>query len=473
MKDDIFTIDTLNALRPEEICSGHFGVERESLRAYADGRLALTPHPPALGNKLTNAYVTTDFSESQVEIVTPPCASVHEAYETLEALTDMVNAVLPEDEYLWPNSIPCVLPDDRDIPIARYAGAPGAEKAMVYRRSLVKKYGAKKQMFSGIHFNYSLGEEAVRKLYQKARQDRPSMTFQDFKNRLYLKIAKNYLTYRWFLIFLTGASIAAHDTFIPSCLKLMPWSDGRGSHYSKKGISFRSGSPGYKNNEALYPRYDSIDHFINDLEAFVAQGKLSEPKEFYAQARLKPAHPKEDWMGSLKRDGIMYIEIRTMDLNPFDPCGISEMDMDIVHLLLLYCLIKPVIGENSDRAEADDNERRAAEQGLDEFLVLHRNGEAVLAKTWAREIVRDIDFMNQTLKLGKDAAVAEMQKRLGDVRDDHAVALVRLVEDQGYISSMSRLAQNYKAASLQRLQHPSGAYEEALVRFKAAVPDLT
>lgn len=473
MKDEIFTIDTFKAaLMPDEMLSGNFGVERESLRAHADGQLALTPHPAALGNKLTNAYVTTDFSESQVEIVTPPCPSVHEAYQTLGALTDMVNAVLPKDEYLWPNSIPCVLPDDKAIPVARYAGAPGAEKAMQYRKNLVKKYGAKKQMFSGIHFNYSLGEEAVQKLFQSVRQHTPTLEYQDFKNRLYLKIAKNYLTYRWFLIFLTGASIAAHDTFMPSCLKLMPWSDDRGSHYSKKGISFRSGSPGYKNNEALYPRYDSIAHFIDDLEGFVAQGKLSEPKEFYAQARLKPAHPKENWLGSLKADGIRYIEIRTMDLNPFDPNGISELDMDIVHLLLLYCLLKPVIGENSDRKEADDNEWRVAEQGQDAFLVLHRNGEAILAKEWAREIVQDIGCMNRTLNLGKDAAVASMQARLGDVRDDHAAALVRLVEDQGYVYGMSHLAKQYKAESLERLQHPSGAYEETLIRYKAAVPDL-
>ncbi|MCH4073108.1 hypothetical protein [Pseudoramibacter sp.] len=474
MKDEIFTIDTLKAaLEPEEILSGNFGIERESLRAHEDGTLALTPHPAALGNKLTNAYVTTDFSESQVEIVTPPCPSVQDTYRTLGVLTDMVNAVLPEDEYLWPNSIPCVLPDDEKIPVARYFGEPGAEKAMQYRRNLVRKYGAKKQMFSGIHFNYSLGEEAVQKWFGKVQQDKPTLTVQDFKNQLYLKIAKNYLTYRWLLIELTGASIAAHDTFIPSCLKLMPWSDDRGSHYSKKGISFRSGSPGYKNNEALYPRYDSIGHFIDDLEGFVAEGKLSEPKEFYAQARLKPAHPKENWLGSLKADGIRYIEIRTMDLNPFDPYGISERDMEIVHLLLLYCLVKPVIGAASDREEADDNEWRVAEQGQDAFLVLHRNGEAILAKEWAQEIVQDIGCMNRTLNLGKDAAVASMQARLGDVRDDHAAALVRLVEDQGYVYGMSHLAKQYKAGSLERLQHPSGAYEEALIRYKAAVPDLT
>ncbi|MEY4427596.1 MAG: Glutamate--cysteine ligase, partial [Pseudomonadota bacterium] len=46
------------------------GLEKESLRVLPDGRYALTPHPAALGSALTHPHITTDFSESQVELIT-------------------------------------------------------------------------------------------------------------------------------------------------------------------------------------------------------------------------------------------------------------------------------------------------------------------------------------------------------------------------------------------------------------------
>jgi glutamate--cysteine ligase len=46
------------------------GIEKESLRVRPDGRLAATPHPKALGSALTHPHITTDFSESQLELIT-------------------------------------------------------------------------------------------------------------------------------------------------------------------------------------------------------------------------------------------------------------------------------------------------------------------------------------------------------------------------------------------------------------------
>ena len=62
--------DRLAALTPERLRGIRRGVEKESLRARSDGRLALTPHPAALGSALTHPRITTDFSESQMELVT-------------------------------------------------------------------------------------------------------------------------------------------------------------------------------------------------------------------------------------------------------------------------------------------------------------------------------------------------------------------------------------------------------------------
>ena len=60
----------LAALSADRLRAMHRGVEKESLRVDADGKLALTPHPAALGSPLMHPNITTDFSESQPELVT-------------------------------------------------------------------------------------------------------------------------------------------------------------------------------------------------------------------------------------------------------------------------------------------------------------------------------------------------------------------------------------------------------------------
>ena len=45
-----------------------FGLEKESIRVDKSGKLAQTPHPTIFGNKLKHPYITTDFSESQIEM---------------------------------------------------------------------------------------------------------------------------------------------------------------------------------------------------------------------------------------------------------------------------------------------------------------------------------------------------------------------------------------------------------------------
>lgn len=126
----------LSKLSSDEILKGSFGIEWESLRAKGDGTLSLTPHPAIFGDKLTNPLVTTDFSESQIEIITPTFDTIDEAFDTFSLLSDLVNASLPDDEYLWFQSIPCILPYWDQIPIAQYSEE--GEDSQKYREDLAK-----------------------------------------------------------------------------------------------------------------------------------------------------------------------------------------------------------------------------------------------------------------------------------------------------------------------------------------------
>jgi glutamate--cysteine ligase len=73
----------LAELSPERLRGMGRGIEKESLRAQPDGTLAMTPHPLALGSALTHARITTDFSESQVELVTGVGHSVESCLDEL------------------------------------------------------------------------------------------------------------------------------------------------------------------------------------------------------------------------------------------------------------------------------------------------------------------------------------------------------------------------------------------------------
>jgi glutamate--cysteine ligase len=111
--------ERLAALSREVLTNLRRGVEKESLRVRPDGSLATTPHPPALGSALKHPWITTDFSESQPELIT----SVHCNPEScVRELTDIHQVVYRAigDELLWASSMPCRLPDEEHLPIGLY-----------------------------------------------------------------------------------------------------------------------------------------------------------------------------------------------------------------------------------------------------------------------------------------------------------------------------------------------------------------
>ena len=437
----------LSKLTNDEILAGSFGIEWESLRAKGDGQLSLTPHPAVFGDKLTNPYVTTDFSESQIEIITPAFPTIDEAFGTFSLLSDLVNAALPDDEYLWFQSIPCILPYWDQIPIAKYSEE--GEEFQKYREDLAKKYGVKKQMISGVHFNFSFSDEFLNKLYSL---DNRNLTFKDFKNDVYLKITRNYLRYCWLIIYLTGCSIGSHKSFSHDCIHLMDAQDDFGSYYSTKGPSFRNASCGYKNLIDLHPSYDSVGEFVGDVSGFIQNGDLSEAKELYTQIRLKPKNPK-DMLNSLENDGIEYIEIRTLDINPFYKCGLVKQDMKFLHLFLIYMLVKEESDYPDWQKEAVLNEENTAERAYDDSMRLLKDGRVITLKNWASELINEMFGMCEVLGIDEFHTLELMLNRISDSDLTYGKRLLKLIERDGYINTHMILSKNNKKTSINNLEN--------------------
>lgn len=263
-------------------------------------------------------------------MVTPSFDSIEETYNFLEALQDIVSLELNE-EYLWPSSNPPMLPNDKDIPIAKM-GNPVEDE---YRHQLADKYGRKRQLLSGIHYNFSFDEQFLKKLHDIAD---PQESFKDFKDATYLKIARNLLRYRWLLIYLTGASPVFDKTYMEQCVARGESDDDKSFYYLNMN-SLRNSECGYRNEKPLYVSFDSLTEYVHDLHALIESEELLSVKEFYSPVRVKTArgkHPLEE----LLQDGIAYLELRFIDLNPLYKIGISKESMTFIHLFILYMLLK-------------------------------------------------------------------------------------------------------------------------------------
>ena len=298
------------------LLQARYGIEKESQRVTLDGELVQTDHPAPVGNRSFHPYIQTDFSETQLELITPVTESVDEVLAYLEAIHDVAQRSMSKDEMMWPFSMPPVLPEkEEDIQIAKLE----RHADVLYRRYLAREYGKRKQMVSGIHFNFEYGLDLVKQLFL-AQTEEASM--EDFKTRLYMKIARNFLRYRWLLTYLFGASPLSENRYFDSEDRPKePVRSIRTSHY------------GYVNKPDVQVSYETLTRYSEDLAENVSQGRLSEEKEFYAPIRMRGGKKVAD----LFHTGIRYVELRNIDLNPFDRVGINAEEIEFICSCCICC----------------------------------------------------------------------------------------------------------------------------------------
>ncbi|MDA3731003.1 bifunctional glutamate--cysteine ligase GshA/glutathione synthetase GshB [Niameybacter massiliensis] len=416
---------------------GNFGVEREGLRCDDKGHLVYTPHPEVFGEKLLNPYITTDFSESQVELITPVFQSIDETYAFLEGLYDIV-AMEIKDEYIWPQSMPCIIPEDNEIPLATFCECKPGQEAYNYRKKLLAKYGGKKQLLSGIHYNFSFDEELIKELYKKATTDK---SYRAFRDELYLKVARNYLRYRWLLIYLLGSTSVIHESYVEECVKQLE--EVNEESYSNKGaLSYRNSECGYTNKVELFPNYDSVEKYIVSVKAFIEESLIESPKELYSQIRLK-AHNNKVFLESLQEEGIAYLEYRSIDINPFDKAGIKKDDLYFMHLFNLFLLFKEESEYVNWQEEALQNQRSIARFGQKNITLL-KDGESIQKETWGIEILEQIKEIDKVLDLGQEVLIDQMMIKIKDYRQTYAYQIIGAVKKKGYIEAHLDLAKQYK-----------------------------
>ena len=396
------------AARDCSVLSGGLkGIEKESLRIDAQGYLAQTAHPAALGSALTNAYVTTDFSEALLEFITPAYSSTWEAQQFLCDIHQFSYAALGE-ELMWTASMPCRIPGDTEVPLARYGNSNVGQMKTIYRRGLGYRYGRQMQTIAGVHFNYSLAQEFW-PLYQDVLGNKDGA--DDFRSHHYLGLVRNFRRFGWLLLYLFGSSPAMCRSFAADSSVQMPNLNGD-TLYEPFGTSLRMSDLGYsnQNQSKLNISLNSLDEYVRDLSAAIAtrepdyekigvkvDGKyrqlntniLQIENEYYSSVRPKRvAMSGERPTVALRRGGIEYVEIRSLDINVDDPAGINQNTMRFVEAFLIYCLIEdsPPLCEDLLN-ETKHNQAMTAKHGRDPDFKLQREGDLVGLAAWSGEIL--------------------------------------------------------------------------------------
>lgn len=305
----------------KHMLEGYFGLEKESLRVTPQGFLAHTKHPFT-----DNPKIERDFCENQVELITGVADSTEKAWQELKDLQKQAVGTLAHlktgKELLWPCSNPPYVRGEKDIPIASYQGKLRGKTA--YREYLAAKYGKKKMLFSGVHFNFSFSEAFLEEGYRQSHYS----DMQEYKDAVYLELAKKVTRYSWLIVYLTAASPVMDGSFFQD--------EDLGKSVWKNLSSPRCSKIGYWNDFRPVLEYDTIQSYSKSIEAYIEQGQLKEAAELYYPVRLKPRG--ENTLGNLKDSGVDHIELRMLDLNPLEPVGIRKEDLEFLHIFILYLM---------------------------------------------------------------------------------------------------------------------------------------
>ena len=403
------------------------GIEKESLRVKSNAQLSQSNHPKGLGSPLTNKFITTDFSEALIELVTPTFNSVDEVYEFLLDLHIFTANAMESDEVLWSNSMPCFIGDESEIRVAEYGSSNIGKLKNIYRKGLRVRYGSIMQCVAGIHYNFSIDDNSLR-LFNKDLNKK-------IKSDIYLGLIRNFKRNFWFLLYFFGASPIFDKSFVSGRNHSIK-NTNKSDLYDEYATSLRMSEVGYQSyhQKALDIKYNSLDSFIESLkkgifeeyEVFkslglydennerqqISSGILQIENELYDSIRPKRKGASETRpIELLSTQGIEYVEVRGIDLSPNTLTGISKSEMRLLDVFLIHCLINE--SESVSQSEYDEMNKNyvtAIHSGSDLDQKLSFNG----SKLSIRNKISNIS--NELLMIAKElnSIDPEFEKSVSD-----------------------------------------------------------
>jgi glutamate--cysteine ligase len=412
------------------------GIEKEGLRVNADSQISQVPHPQELGSALTHTHITTDYSEALLEFITPAKNDPKSVLDTLKELHSFTASKIGS-ERIWPFSMPGIINDELDVPIAYFGESNTGQLKHIYRHGLWHRYGRKMQCIAGLHYNFSVPDS----LWQfKANLNGKSVS-KNYISGEYFSLIRNFRRYSWLLLYLFGASPALDKSFIEE--------DGHGldsldesTLYGPYATSLRMSGLGYQNNaqDGLFVCFNGLPSYTQTLKDAMSQSVakyqnigvekdgaymqlntnlLQIENEYYSDIRPKRNSKNgEKPLTALNEHGVEYIEVRCLDLNPFTPYGIDEEQIHFMDLFLAYCIVHPSpLLSAEECSEVEQNHKKVVIEGRDPAFELMRHGEPILLSQWGTELIAQLKPLAEILDSKHQTkvyslALASMEQRM-------------------------------------------------------------
>ena len=378
------------------------GIEKESLRVSKDNTISSADHPSSLGSALTNNYITTDFSEALLELITPTHSSIENVLNNLDEICKFVVEKTPET--IWPSSIPCKIETEDSIRLADYGTSNSGLLKTLYRSGLSYRYGSMMQTVSGIHYNFSFSDEFFESI--RGEED-----LQTFKNKSYLSLIRNFRRNAWMILYLFGSSPVVPKTFITDRENFLQELN-KEDLFLEYATCLRMSELGYmsKAQDNLFIAYNNIDEYLKDLKnaltkehkrygevGVIKDGKriqintsiIQIENEYYSSIRPKRVTPPgERPINILRNEGIDYVEIRALDNNSFLPSGIDEDTSYFLEAYLIGCFF----GEDKKSTQEEIKEllmnwENVVKEGRNPNLRLLKDKEKVTIKDSGMQVI--------------------------------------------------------------------------------------
>jgi len=457
---------------------GKIGIEKESLRILGH-KISATDHPKNLGSSLCNSYITTDFSEALMEFVTNPEEKI---YDSLSHLDDIQHFVYSKigNEFLWPLSMPPFISSDKEIPIAKYGSSNLALFKMSYRNGLSHRYGKIMQTIAGIHFNYSLPEE----IWEAFSLDFQDKDIKSIKNIIYFRMLRNIHRFNWMILYFFGASPIISSNFLGNDKKsFKKYND---SFYLPHATSLRMSDLGYQNlnqaqidipltdiadyihslkksTEIKFDDYQKIFEKSNERYPQLNSNILQIEDEYYAISRPKSSVDSEDRLASkILNNGVDYLELRSLDLNPFNSIGLDIETAKFLRIFLIYCAFSgSTLISDDEKNEIKSNELLVSREGRRSRLFLSRNGKKITLKDWSNSILDEMEPFFEYF--GEDIEILN-NIRL-QVEDSNLTLSARVLDDfidqrLNYIDFGLGMSEKYKNQYINRNMNNNSSFVE-------------
>jgi len=442
------------------------GIEREALRILPEGKLSEQGHYHQLGSALTHGQITTDYSETLLEFITPVSHSPEQAIGQLQDIQKYTFDNI-EGELLWPMSMPCFVHDAEKIPLAQYGSSNIGKMKTVYRQGLKNRYGSMMQVISGIHFNFSFSQD-----FWKVQQDlhqssgEKSLPLDDFISERYFSILRNYKRFCWLIPYLYGSSPAICGSFLQGKEHKLPFKkSAHGALYLEHATSLRMSDLGYTSSEqsALKICYNNLADYVDGVQQAIKlkskdfadigvkvngeyqqlnDNVLQIENELYAPIRPKRvAKSGEKPSVALGERGVEYIEVRALDVNPFSDTGISLEQVHFLDIFLTFCAF-------IDNKEFDCTRQSLHEGNMDAVVLRGRDPELLLSDAnccgkvtlksipqWGNELFEQMAGVAQLLDKAYETtryseSIVREQAKINDTSSTPSAQLLAIIKQQ-------------------------------------------